>query len=167
MQFITVEEAREWAERYGKELDTRGFPLVPSPAHGASLRYSFEDKAGYQYLYLAREVVRSLGPFTTCLLWVTEYGVWTSNENLHLYYRVRESYGDRSFLWQRPALLALGYETNEIVTQVHLGMLFGWDMYVVTSDDYGRAFISHDGWIEFSEQTADVIAQLEASEGEK
>jgi hypothetical protein len=30
-------------------------------------------------------------PFEECLLWVTQSGIWASSENLHLFYRVRES----------------------------------------------------------------------------
>jgi hypothetical protein len=43
-------------------------------------------------------------------------------------------------------------------------MLFGWDMYLVTSHDYGRVFISHDGWIQFSEVTPQVTTELLARE---
>jgi hypothetical protein len=42
------------------------------------------------------------------------------------------------------------HEEVDLITFVHLGMMFGWDMYLVTSHDYGRAFISHDGFFEVS-----------------
>src|SRR5438552_16817824 len=41
------------------------------------------------------------------LLWITGYGIWPSSENLHLYYRLRESYGDRRLLAEAPAHLCL------------------------------------------------------------
>ena len=89
------------------------------------IRYAFEDTPGYQYFQLARQVVRALVDFEECLLWVTESGVWRSNENLHLYYRLRESYGDHTLLRECPAALALRHEEADLVTLIQLGMLFG------------------------------------------
>jgi len=143
MRFLTDHEAKAYAERH---LGSDGLPVVD--ALPGSRTQSFEAAPGYTYFARAKEIVESLGYFDWCLLWVVEWGVWASNENLHLYYRVRESYGDNSHLAERPAALALRHEVADVVTLVHLGMMFGWDMYLLTSPDYGRAFISHDGYFQ-------------------
>ncbi|HLK58595.1 MAG TPA: hypothetical protein VKU00_18640, partial [Chthonomonadaceae bacterium] len=96
--------------------------------------------------------------FDWCLLWVVLTEVWPSSENLHLYYRLRQSYGDHEHIQDRPALLALRHEEVDLVSFVHLGMLFGWEMYLLTSHDYGRGFISHDGFIDLTVRGPDTIA---------
>jgi hypothetical protein len=164
MRFITEEDARRWAVRFARENSERGLPVVPAPEHKGELRYVFEDVGDHSYFALAQAVIRSLEYFDECLLWVTQTGVWPSNENLQLYYRFRQSYGDQSLVHEKPAALLLRHEAVDLTTLVHLGMLFGWDMYLVTSHDYGRVFISHDGWIQFSEVTPQVTTELLAQE---
>ena len=163
MRFFSDEHAKVWAARFAKTGDPRGLPVVPSPEHEAQLRHVFENDAGYKYFAFAQEAVRALDYFDECLLWVTQTGVWPSNENLHLYYRVRQSYGEHSLVHERPAVLALRHEIVDLTSLVHLGMLFGWDMYLVTSHDFGRVFVSHDGWMQLSEATTNVVGTLATS----
>ena len=149
MKFLTNEEARTRAAR---TLGANGHPVLPIP--GCELRREvFEKEPGYTYFARAREIVSSLDYFDWCLLWVVLTEVWPSNENLHLYYRLRESYGNRDQVGDQPGLVALHHEEVDLVTFVHLGMMFGWEMYLVTSHDYGRAFISRDGYFELSSNT--------------
>ena len=90
--------------------------------------------------------MHALGPWESCLLWITTFGVWPSSENLHLYYRFRSSYGETSHLDERPALLALKHEGVNVESFLHFAVLFGWEAYLVTSEDYARVFASHDGF---------------------
>jgi len=83
-----------------------------------------------------------------CLLWVTDFGIFPSNENYHIYYRLRQSYGDVRLLDEAPGHLCLDYERAEVVTLVHLCILFGWDVHLIPSVGYGRAFVCHDEWVE-------------------
>ena len=158
MRFITKEEARTWASRL-YDSDSSPYPEVPAPGHVA-LTFVFEREPGQRLFYLAKEAVRTLGPFHDALLWVTQTGVWPSDENLHLYYRLRNSYGDDRMVEEKPAAIVLEHETVDLTSFVHLGMLFGWDMLLLTSHDYGRVFVSHDGWLKLSEVTPTVIPTL-------
>jgi len=76
-------------------------------------------------------------------------GVWGSSENLHLYYRVRESYGDRRQLAAAPGHLFAKHEGGDLATFIQLALIFGWDFYLLTSPAYHMAFVSHDEFIEF------------------
>jgi hypothetical protein len=149
MKFLTHEEARELAANM---TGLNGLPVVPSPGREA-LHEVFELNPGHTYFALAQRIVTALGPFQWCLLWVVKTGIWLSNENLHLYYRLRQSYGAPDHVLDRPGLLALRHEEADLVSFLHLGMLFGWEMFLVTSNDYGRAFISHDGFFVLSSDT--------------
>ena len=50
---------------------------------------------------------------------------------------------------EAPGHLCLDYEAAELVTLIHLVMLFGWDAHVLTVSGYGRAFVSHDEYVDF------------------
>ena len=146
MKFISKEEAAELM----KTIPGGGDFLADHKSAQKSGPVSFESEPGYSYYSHAIKIVAALGSFEWCLLWVTTSGVWPSNENLHLYYRLRQSYGNHTHLDQQPALVALKHEKEDLITFVHLGMLNGWDMKLITSHDYGRALVAHDGFFELS-----------------
>lgn len=96
---------------------------------------------------LARHLVSSLGRFQACLLWITEFGIWPSSENLHLYSRLRGSYGDHRPYWEAPGHEFLDFEVVDLATFIHVVILFGWAGYVLAGPMQPRMFISHDEWI--------------------
>lgn len=78
--------------------------------------------------------------------------MWPSSENWHLYYRLRESYGDRRLLHEAPGHLFLDYEAADLVTFLHVTISSGWDAEVLPHLSYGsaanaRVFISHDEFV--------------------
>ncbi len=99
--------------------------------------------------WLSQFIARSVEPFDQCLMWVTTWGVWPSSENLHLFYRLREGYGERRPLHEAPGHLFLTHEGADLATFVQLGLLFGWDFYLVPGPNYATAFVSHDEFLEF------------------
>ncbi len=83
------------------------------------------------------------------LLWVSAWNVWPSSENWHLYYRLRQSYGDQRLLEEAPGHLFLEHEAEDLASFLQLAMLNGWDGYVLTQADYVNVFFSHDEYIDF------------------
>jgi hypothetical protein len=99
-------------------------------------------------LWFSRCIESALTPREECLLWVTDWGIFPSNENLHAYYRFRQSYGDLRLLREAPGHLCLEFERPEVVTLIHHCILFGWDVHLIPSVGFGRAFVCHDEWAE-------------------
>jgi hypothetical protein len=99
-----------------------------------------------QLLWFSRVIEASLQPRGSCLLWVTGFGIFQSSENHHLYYRLRQSYGEPRLLHEAPGHLCLDYERPEVVTLTYLAILFGWDIHIIPTGGYGRALICHDEW---------------------
>ena len=102
-------------------------------------------------------------PRRAALLWVTEWGVFPNSENWHLYYRLRESHGDRRLLHEAPGHLLLDYEEPDLVSFLQVGVLNGWDMHLVPELAYGeadtaRVFVSHDEWIALSHRDSETVA---------
>jgi len=83
------------------------------------------------------------------LLWITEWGIWGSSENWHLYYKLRQSYGDCRLLHEAPGHLFLGHESEDLASFLQIAMLNGWGGYVLTHANYVNAFFSHDEYIDF------------------
>ncbi len=94
-------------------------------------------------------------------MWVTGWSIFPSNENLHLFYRFRQTYGDHRLLHEAPGHLCLNYESSEVVTLVQLGMLSGWDLHLIPTAGYARAFVSHDEWVEIGfDHDSDQLATM-------
>jgi len=83
------------------------------------------------------------------LLWLTEWGLWPSSENWHLYYKLRQTCNDPRLLDEAPGHLFLEHETEDLASVLQVAMLNGWGGYVLTEADYVNAFFSHDEYIDF------------------
>jgi|SRR5579859_7824234 len=144
MRFYNPTECAQWCEEIGVALDDRRKPLCEFP-QPHRLRCNFPPPFT-RLLWFSRCIEAALEPRRTCLLWVTDSGIFPSNENNHLYYRLRHSYGDFRLLHEAPGHLCLDYESAEVVTLIYLSILFGWDVHLIPTAGYGRAFVSHDEW---------------------
>jgi len=160
MHFLTVAEAREWC-RDRVELTDAGVPTRPS-REPRFARGPTSDEVAF-----CRQLERALQPRQACLLWVTDWGIWPSSENLHLYYQLRQSYGDSRQLAEAPAHLFLDYESADLVSFLQVGLLCGWDMHLLPAVGYARAFVSHDEYVEFTagEANASLIDEFAAALG--
>ena len=74
----------------------------------------------------------------------TAWGIWPSSENWHLYYRLRQSYGDYRLLEETPGHLFLKHESEDLASFLQLAILNGWGRYLLAEADYVNVFFSHD-----------------------
>jgi hypothetical protein len=160
MRFLPKHEAAELAQQITSS------PTVLSDPHSAmesfpGLQVVFEAESAGRFYWLAQQIAASLEYFDWCLLCVTQTEVWPSSENLHLYYALRRSYGEQGEIDQTPGQKFLRHELADLVSFIHIGMLNGWDMLLCTSHDYGRVFVSHDGWAEFVRPNGATLGPLE------
>ena len=141
MRFYSEKECEEWLS--GKE---RRKPDEMPDVHAEQIRY---PERPYRVRYLAHWIATSLPYRLPTLLWITEWGIWPSSENWHLYYKLRQTYGDFRLLQEAPGHLFLEYETEDLASFLQLAMLNGWGGYVLPQADYVNAFFSHDEYITF------------------
>ncbi len=147
MVFLSTEKARTWTLGYGFELDKLGLPSRSVPGH-YSVRCELPKQLS-ELVWFCRFVEAMLETRTQCLLWITTVGVWPSSENWHLYYRLKEVYGDHQLFADAPAHLFLEFEREDMVTFLQLGVSFGWDMHLLPAKGAVRVFLSHDEFAEF------------------
>jgi hypothetical protein len=154
MWCLTKEDSRKWCEGHGFTSGREGYPVINQKKHSAVTYFS--EKNWSQLTWFSGFLTSYLQPFRECLLWVTEWGVWPSSENLHLFYRLRESYDERRSLHDAPGHSFLGYENADLTTYIQVALQFGWGFYLVTSPSHHSAFVSHDEYVDFYTDDPDV-----------
>jgi hypothetical protein len=122
MKFLSSQECEQWLIDRNRQRPDQ----VPG-LHTFSL--PFPDKP-YRVFFIAQWIASNLTFRSPALLWVTEYGIWPSSENQHLYYRLRQSYGDLDLLEDKPGHLFLAHESEDLASFLQLTMLNGWGGYL-------------------------------------
>ncbi|HEX9222307.1 MAG TPA: hypothetical protein VF860_03160 [Candidatus Acidoferrales bacterium] len=112
----------------------------------------------HRVFFLAGWIAASLTYRRPVLLWITEWGIWASSENWHLYYKLRQSYGDHRLLHEAPGHLFLEHEAEDLGSFLQVAMLNGWGGYVLTEADYVNAFFSHDEYVDFFAELEENLA---------
>ena len=158
MRFTSTTECEEWLRSQGVD------PEAPSPDPGERnvVKLFFEEDR-HRSFYLAKTLVSWLGNFESCLLWINEYGIWPSSEDLHLYYRLRTSYGDGRRLREAPGHLFSGDEKADLVSCLNLAIQFGWGGHIVPKPAATRIVFSHDSWalVESETMLAAIVKEIE------
>ena len=153
MRFYTQAECEQWIRDRKR--------VTPNVANAKpSLRLRYPSSSAYLVYSWARTIASSITFQGPCLLWITEWAIWSSSENLHLYYRLRQSYHDTRLISEAPGHLFLGHETIDLASFLQIAMLNGWGGHVLTAADYVNAFFSHDEFIDFYSDNASMIDQL-------
>jgi hypothetical protein len=141
LRFYTKEECEDWLR--GRE---RSKPDLVPETQVERIGYPTEP---YLVFSIAHWIASSLTFRMPTLVWITEWNIWASSENWHLYYRLRQSYGDLRLLQEAPGHLFLGHEPEDLASFLQIAMLNGWGGYILTQADYVNAFFSHDEYIDF------------------
>ena len=158
MRFYTKSECEKWL------LDRDR--LMPDLAPVIQVERFAYPKEPHRVFYLAQWIAQSLTFRQPVLLWITEWGIWPSSENWHLYYKLRHSYGDLRLLHEAPGHFFLEHESEDLASFTQLAMLNGWGGYVLTHANYVNAFFSHDEYIDFFAKNDGSLAEVRKELGE-
>jgi hypothetical protein len=141
MRFYTKEECQEWLRGRNR--------VLPDKTTGMSSDRIEYPQQPYKFFYFAHWIATSLTYRMPALLWITEWDIWPSSENWHVYYKLRHTYGDRRLLHEAPGHLFLEHETEDLASFLQLGMLNGWGGYLLTHANSMNLFFSHDEYMDF------------------
>jgi hypothetical protein len=141
LRFYTKQECEDWLR--GRER------LKPDAEPETQRERIGYPKEPYRVFSIAHWIASSLAFRMPTLVWVTEWSIWASSENWHLYYRLRQSYGDLRLLHEAAGHFFLGHESEDLASLLQIAMLNGWGGYILTQADYVNAFFSHDEYIDF------------------
>ncbi|PYV75353.1 MAG: hypothetical protein DMG96_17480 [Acidobacteria bacterium] len=122
MQFYTKQECEQWLsgrERVKPDED---------PENGLE-RFHYPERPSFYYV--AHWIATQLTYRMPTLVWMTEWDIWQSGENLHLYYKLRQSYGDHRLLHEAPGHLFLKHEAEDLASFLQVAMLNCWGGYIL------------------------------------
>jgi len=149
MRFCNEAECKKWlADR------ARSKPDENPDLCSVQLDY---PKEPHRIFSMANWLAQSITFSQPALLWITEYGVLPSSENWHLYYRLRNSYGDHQLLQESPGHLFLGTQSEDLASFAQIAMLNGWGGCIVTEAGHVDAAFSHDEWIQVYAKSPDLL----------
>jgi hypothetical protein len=94
---------------------------------------------------------------TCSFLWVENHFIWPSSENLHLYYRVRASYNENRLIEEAPGHYLMDHEKDDLITFLHIGIMFGWEMFLGIPNHGNSMKISHDEYVEIASEDYNYI----------
>jgi hypothetical protein len=141
MRFCTSAECEYWLQGAGRtKPDADGQP--------AKLRLSFPKDIAGPFRW-ANWIANNLIGAEPCLVWIAEWGIFPSCENLHLYYSLRQAAHDFRLLEEAPGHLFLKHEKSLLVSFLQVAMLNLWGGYILNRHGYVDVFFSHDEFFDF------------------
>jgi hypothetical protein len=155
MKTLTWEQAAEWTNSDGLnatvDRSVQEYPTKDGKGKkvcriNKSIYFPNEDPAlrltlplphlPYQVAYLANALLpySDSDEFQTCLLWMTDWGIWSEvSERVanSLVECFRSARGERNLLIDSPAHLFGETEAADAQTLLTIAIVFGWDCYVI------------------------------------
>lgn len=110
-------------------------------------RFSFGSESLANVYWVVFCLVECVGPWEDAWLWLDNPDTW-KRQGLHLYNRLRQSYGDLRMVQEAPVHQFHGYEEADLCSFMTVAVINEWSMYLVTSHDYGRLFVSQSSGAE-------------------
>lgn len=143
MRTTTYEEAAEWVTARGIGAPFNRGKAERFYAHRVS--YALPTDVGRRTA-LGRALATFVEDTTAGLLWITEWGVFPSAENMPLFDGYRRSLGETRPLHEAPAHLFDRNDRQEVVCLLDLALYFFWDASIF-DDDRLCIRLSHDEYV--------------------
>ncbi len=163
MRFLEIDQIAEWCEEQVLVVhpDWTRPRLVPDDtlSYRSRVVYSPTGRSGLESR-AAETCIAALGSWRECLLWVVDWGVWSSHEDWPLYYLRRGERGEKRDLQTAPGHLFDSTEQSELHGFLTLVLENGWDAHLLpdTANLAGRRiWCSHDGWSELHSRVEDEL----------
>lgn len=177
MKTLTWEQAAEWTNSVGLsatvDRSVQEFPTKDGKGErvcriNKSIYFPNEDPAlrltlplpqlPYQVAYLANALLpySESDEFQPCLLWMTDWGIWSDvSERVakSLVGCFRSTRGERNLLIETPAHLFGETEATDAQTLLTIAIVFGWDCHIIPKHGKYYALTSHDEYLEVVSST--------------
>lgn len=120
------------------------------------LSYSIPVDTGKKTI-LARSLIDFLRSEKEGLLWITEWKIWPSCENMNLFDAYRKSLGEVRPIWEAPIHIFHENDLREVECLLDLALYFFWGGFVVDGSKRVAINFSHDEWIDlYAKQEEDI-----------
>jgi hypothetical protein len=139
MKTFSVQEAIVWCRDHRIALNDRVLPDLDS----AEFKFAIPNDA-QKRVYLTKRAMEQFSDEQAVLVWFHDWSVWPSGQRIHIFDRLRISYGEVRRIIDAPAQLFQQMEIEDATSFVTLAVLFLWDCYVVSPNQNKLLFFSHD-----------------------
>lgn len=151
MQCISENEAQIWL---GAHITDNAQALQ------ALASWSIPGDAGRK-MALAKLLCAHLNWRAGMLLWVTDWNIWPSAENMLLFDRLRAGSGETRSLHEAPAHWFTDREIDEGEAVLAIGLYFMWNMTLVAVEESFILQFDHHETLRFLGLESDAFAHLE------
>ncbi len=124
---------------------TFGIPANPKDISSMIFQITGETPREFYHLtWFSNFLAASFESFDHCLLWVEDW----EPKNLHLFYRLRQTYLENRTLMEAPGHIFLDYEKADLASFILIGIVCGWSFRLHPAPCFVRASIT-DGMFIF------------------
>ncbi|HEY7999116.1 MAG TPA: hypothetical protein VIE87_09875 [Pseudolabrys sp.] len=139
MKILSREETSLWCGQNDIALNDRRLP----ERSDAFVSFKIPEDANKR-VRLVSDRMQAFNGEPIFLVWFDDRAVWPSGQRMHIFDRLRMSYGETRPLIQSPGHVFDQSEFEDAVSFVTLAVLMLWDCYVVTPKRSKLLFFSHD-----------------------
>lgn len=145
MKFLGKDEAYDWFRDNDYKVSDGGDPITDLKISKTQI----ESDSGKR-IDQSKCLLKCFEGANESFLYFSDWSVWPSGEQMHLFERLSSSYGEIRPLIERPGHLFSSEEFLDLTSFVILGATFLWDMYVLDSERKNFLFFSHDEFVKHS-----------------
>lgn len=134
----------------GFSIDVEAGEIQLGQHESKEVHLVYEKWPAHWLVGLSKAISEAVQPFDSCLLVLTEIGIWPSSEDPYLFQKLRLSYGETSDVHDAPGQLFSAHECQDLRVFLTLALLFGWGGFVLPHRTDSSSFalvFSHDGWL--------------------
>jgi hypothetical protein len=139
MKALSGQEAVRWRQANHIALSQQTLP----ERAGADLEFRIPEDA-QKRIVPAKQAMEVFADESTILVWFDDWSVWPSGQRMHIFDRLRMSYGENRRILDTPAQLFQQSEIEDAISIVIVAVLFLWDCYVLCPNQNRFLFFSHD-----------------------
>lgn len=139
MKVLSPQEAATWCQAHQVALSDRGLP----ERSDADLKFEIPRDA-QKRVYLVSQAMEAFVDEPLFLVRFDDWSVWPSGQRMHVFDRLRRSYGETRRLIDSPGHIFDGTEIEDATSFVTIAALFLWDCYVVNPNGTKLLYLSHD-----------------------
>jgi len=138
MRILSPREAATWCQAHHVALSDSGHPELSD----VDLKFRIPRDA-QERVQLVSQAMEAFKDETVFLVWFADWSVWFG-QRMHVFDRLRMSYGETRPLIDSPGHLFDQTEMEDAVSFVTIAVLFLWDCYIVVPGRRKLLFLSHD-----------------------
>jgi hypothetical protein len=139
MKVLSRKDAILWCQAHHVGLTDRDLP----DRSDVDLKFAMPPDT-QKWVFLVNQAMAAFQDEPLFIMWFNDWSVWPSGQCMHVFDRLRMSYGETRPLIESPAHLFDKTEIEDATSFVTIAALFLWDCYVVNPNRGKLLYFSHD-----------------------